>query len=245
MAGYAGRGVHGQTVHLLGQRILSGEIAEGETIDLPALSRELDLSLTAMREALKVLAAKGLVDSRQKRGTFVRERAAWNLLDPDVVHWRVRSGTEGSLFRDLAELRAALEPTAAGLAARRRTDADAAALRAAVDGIAAAADGSPEDAAQADLVWHRTLLAATHNEMFTRMDAFLAAGLSERDRIVHGAVDDDPLPSHRAVTDAVIDEAPSQAEAAMRALLDKAEQDLRQVGRDSGDDESAEAETWA
>ena len=55
MAAYSGRGVHGQTVRLLGERVLSGGFGEGETIDLTALSEELDLSLTAIREAIKVL----------------------------------------------------------------------------------------------------------------------------------------------------------------------------------------------
>lgn len=68
------RGVHGQTVEALASRILSGELAEGQTLDLPALREELDVSLTALREALKALTAKGMIDARQKRGTFVRPR---------------------------------------------------------------------------------------------------------------------------------------------------------------------------
>lgn len=66
--------MHGQTVEALASRILSGELAEGQTLDLPALREELDVSLTALREALKVLTAKGMIDARQKRGTFVRPR---------------------------------------------------------------------------------------------------------------------------------------------------------------------------
>ncbi|MFD1052513.1 GntR family transcriptional regulator, partial [Kibdelosporangium lantanae] len=72
MADYQLRGVHGQTVATLAARILAGEIPEGATLDLLALREELDVSLTALREALNVLSAKGLVDARQKRGTFVR-----------------------------------------------------------------------------------------------------------------------------------------------------------------------------
>src|SRR5260370_427479 len=69
MTPYARRGVHGQTVEVLARRILGGEIPEGATLDLVALQSELDVSLTALRESLKVLAAKGMVDARQKRGT--------------------------------------------------------------------------------------------------------------------------------------------------------------------------------
>ncbi|WP_017587057.1 FadR/GntR family transcriptional regulator [Nocardiopsis ganjiahuensis] len=231
MAAYSGRGVHGQTVGLLGKRVLSGRFGEGETIDLAALSEELDLSLTAIREAIKVLAAKGLVGSRQKKGTFVRPRADWNLLDPDVVGWQIAAGAGQDFFRDLAELRGALEPVAARLAAARRTDQDVADLRAALAAIAAARGGTPEEEAEADLRWHRALLAATHNELFTRTDVFFAAGLSERDRLVHSGDHGDPVPSHGAVTDAVAAADPRAAEEAMSALLRQAEEDLlRAIG---------------
>ncbi|PWV47322.1 FadR/GntR family transcriptional regulator [Nocardiopsis sp. L17-MgMaSL7] len=229
MSAYSGRGVHGQTVRLLGERVLAGEFAEGQTIDLVELSEELDLSLTALREAIKVLAAKGLVGSRQKKGTFVRPRGDWNLLDPDVVRWQVAAGAGDVFFRDLAELRDALEPAAALLAARRREDGDVAELRAALGEIADTVDGQAEDAVRADLRWHRALLAATHNELFTRTDVFFSAGLSERDRLVHEGDHDDPVPSHEAVTEAIAAGDPFAAEAAMRSLLTQARQDLLRV----------------
>ncbi|MEU0491427.1 FadR/GntR family transcriptional regulator [Nocardiopsis changdeensis] len=240
MAAYSGRGVHGQTVRLLGERVLSGRIGEGETIDLAALSDELDLSLTAIREAIKVLAAKGLVGSRQKKGTFVRPRGDWNLLDPDVVRWQIAAGAGDVFFRDLAELRDALEPAAARLAAVRRTDADTAELRAALEEMALTADGPAEEAVSADLRWHRALLAATHNELFTRTDVFFAAGLSERDRLVHGGAHKDPVPSHGAVTDAVAAGDPAAAEAAMRSLLAQAREDLLRVTEDDAHEDDLE-----
>jgi GntR family transcriptional regulator, galactonate operon transcriptional repressor len=234
MAAYSGRGAHGQTVALLGERVLSGRLGEGETIDLAALGEELDLSLTAIREAVRVLAAKGLVGSRQKRGTYVRPRADWNLLDPDVVGWQIAAGAGEAFFRDLAELRGALEPAAARLAAARRTDQDVADLRAPLADMAVAElGGSPVEAAGADLRWHRTLLAATHNELFTRTDVLFAAGLSERDRLVHSGVHGDPVPGHGAVTEAVAAADPSAAGEAMSALLRQAEEDLiRATGTD-------------
>ncbi|WP_017569787.1 FadR/GntR family transcriptional regulator [Nocardiopsis halotolerans] len=240
MAAYSGRGVHGQTVRLLGERVLSGGIGEGETIDLAALSEELGLSLTAIREAIKVLAAKGLVGSRQKKGTFVRPRGDWNLLDPDVVRWQIAAGAGEVFFRELAELRDALEPAAAFLAARRRTDADVAELREALADIAGSVHGPAEAAARADLRWHRALLAATRNELFTRTDVFFAAGLSERDRLVHGSSHEDPVPSHSAVTDAVADGDPPAAEAAMRSLLDQAREDLLRVTEEDAAEDDLE-----
>ncbi|RCV57973.1 FadR/GntR family transcriptional regulator [Marinitenerispora sediminis] len=240
MAAYSGRGVHGQTVRLLAERVLSGAIGEGQTIDLAALSAELGLSLTAIREAIKVLAAKGLVGSRQKKGTFVRPRGDWNLLDPDVVRWQIAAGAGDVFFRDLAELRDALEPAAALLAAQRRTDADVAELRAALADIADSAEGPAEAAARADLRWHRALLAATHNELFVRTDVFFAAGLSERDRLVHGGAHGDPVPSHGAVTEAVAAGDALAAESAMRSLLDQARADLLRITEDDAPEDDLE-----
>lgn len=233
MTPYARRGVHGQTVELLARRVLSGEIPEGATLDLVALQSELDVSLTALRESLKVLAAKGMVDARQKRGTFVRARADWNLLDADVLRWQFEGGrtteADRALLRNLGEVRAIIEPAAVRLAAERRTDTDLAALESAL----AAMGEEGADAAhavEADLAFHRALLAATHNELLERMEMVIESGLAHRDRIVHSSPhSDDPVPSHRAVLDAVRDQDPAAAERAMRALLDQAVRDLDRI----------------
>ena len=95
------------------------------------LEAELDVSRSVIREALRVLKAKGLIDARQKRGTFVQPRTEWKLLDPDVIRWQFAGRDDEQLFNDLAELRGIIEPAAAGLAALRRDDEDLAALDAA------------------------------------------------------------------------------------------------------------------
>jgi DNA-binding FadR family transcriptional regulator len=230
MTPYARRGVHGQTVETLARRVLSGEIPEGSTLDLPALQSELDVSLTALRESLKVLAAKGMVDARQKRGTFVRARADWNLLDADVLRGQfaegTAAGTDTGLLRNLGEVRAIVEPAAVRLAALRRTADDLTALDAALTAMGEAGDG-PAHAVEADLAFHRALLAATHNELLERMEMVIESGLAHRDEIVHSSPHgEDPVPSHRAVLDAVRDQDPDAAEGAMRALLEQAVRDL-------------------
>ncbi|MDX3383307.1 FCD domain-containing protein [Streptomyces niveiscabiei] len=227
MAAYSGRGVHGQVVHALGARIVGGGIGVGETLDVGALGAELDVSQTVMREALRVLAGKGLTDARQKRGTFVRERAHWNLLDADVIRWRMETGDGDRLLRDLTDVRAIVEPAAARRAALHRTDADLAALDAALDAMGRAR-GEASAAAEADVAFHRALLTATGNELLARMDLLLEPGLRERDLIVHAHADaDDPVPSHRAVLDAIREQSPTRAESAMLALLTKAAEDAR------------------
>ncbi|WP_427924844.1 FadR/GntR family transcriptional regulator [Streptomyces sp. cg40] len=244
MTPYARRGVHGQTVEVLARRILGGGIPEGATLDLVALQSELDVSLTALRESLKVLAAKGMVDARQRRGTFVRPRAEWNLLDADVLRWQFEGAStaesDRALLHNLAEVRAIIEPAAVRLAAQRRTDADLAALDGALDAMGE--EGSDAShAVEADLAFHRALLAATHNELLERMEMVIESGLAHRDRIVHSAPhSEDPVPAHRAVLDAVREKDPQAAEAAMRALLDQAGRDLDRLGEsEAGSEEDS------
>ncbi|WBB60497.1 FCD domain-containing protein [Streptomyces sp. WMMC500] len=247
MPGYARRGVHGQTVETLAHRVLGGEIAEGATLDLAALQAELGVSLTALRESLKVLAAKGMVDARQKRGTFVRPRSDWHLLDADVLRWRFESAArqqgEGDaarsrpaaapLLRDLDEVRGIVEPAAVRLAAVRRTAADLSALEEALAAMAGARDGATASAAAvaADLAFHRALLAASHNELLERMDLVIASGLAARDHLVHGPGHhpQDPVPGHRAVLEAIRAGDPDAAESAMHRLLAQAARDLAEV----------------
>jgi GntR family transcriptional regulator, galactonate operon transcriptional repressor len=241
MGAYRGRGLHGETVEAVGARIVSGRIAEGETLDFAALGAELDVSLTALREALKVLAAKGLVDARPRRGTYVTPRARWDLLDADVMRWEFAGARarRGKLFRDLAQVRAAVEPACARAAAERRDDADLAAMEEALAAMAACfADGSgdPGGAVTADLAFHRALFAASHNELFARMDQFIEAALAARDRMVHAAPHVDPVPVHRAVLEAIRAGSPAEAEAAVHRLLEQAARDTRELHGDGEDD---------
>jgi GntR family transcriptional regulator, galactonate operon transcriptional repressor len=230
MQQYSARGVHGQTVEVLAQRILTGQLSEGATLDLTALQSEFDVSLTVLREALRVLAAKGLVDARPKRGTFVRPRGDWSLLDADVLRWQFARSDAPGLFDDLHELRAIVEPGAASLAAARATDDDLAALDDALAQMAAAGS-DPAAAVAADLAFHRALLAATHNELIQRMEVVIETGLAERDRMVHGAAGPrDPVPSHQAVVDAIRRHNPARAARAMGELLDQAIEDVALLG---------------
>ena len=225
------RGLHGQTVEALASRILSDEWGEGTVLDLPALREELDISLTALREALKVLAAKGMIDARQKRGTFVQPREKWNMLDADVMRWQTAAADDPGLLDELTEVRAVVEPAAARIAAGRATEEDLEALRDALTDMAAAGD-DPEASVQADLAFHRRLMAATHNNFLMRMERIIAIGLAERDKLVHGAATaEDPVPSHRKVFDAIVAGDPAAAEQAMLTLVTKAREDLEKAQR--------------
>lgn len=226
---YPGRGLHGQAVEAIGERIVSGHYPPGSSLRPELFEQELGVSKTVVREALRVLAAKGLIDSRQKRGTYVRPRAQWNLLDSDLLRWQGQGGPDGAFLDNLAEVRAIVEPAGAGLAAVRRDEADLAALADALDRMAAAgADAAA--VVEADLAFHRALLAAAHNELLTRMEVVIEAGLRVRDEIVHSAEKwSDSVPAHRAVFDAVRARDPEAAAEAIRALLAQASADLDTV----------------
>ncbi|MET8849948.1 FadR/GntR family transcriptional regulator [Amycolatopsis sp. NPDC004625] len=231
MSEHRPRGLHGQTVETLASRILSDEWGEGTVLDLPALREELDISLTALREALKVLAAKGMIDARQKRGTFVQPREKWNMLDADVMRWQTAAADDPALLDELTEVRAVVEPAAARIAAGRATEEDVEGLRDALADMAAAGD-DPEASVQADLAFHRRLMTATHNNFLMRMERVIAIGLAERDKLVHGSAGaEDPVPNHRKVFDAIVAGDPAAAEQAMLALVTKSRDDLEKAQR--------------
>jgi DNA-binding FadR family transcriptional regulator len=211
-------------VEILARRILSNEYPEGTVLDLPTLRAELDLSLTALREALKVLTAKGMIDARQKRGTFVRPRSSWHMLDADVMRWHTASSPDPALFDQLTEVRTIVEPAAARMAADRATDEDINALTEALAAMASATD--VPTAVAADVTFHRHLLLATHNDFLARIAQIIAIGLAERDTFVHHTTPPDPIPSHRAVLAAIVAGEPETAESAMRALVAQSAQDL-------------------
>lgn len=222
------RGLHGQIVEVMAQRILSGRIPEGATINVPDLQADLGVSLTAVREALKVLTAKGLVDARQKRGTFVRPRSDWNLLDADMIRWHFDDDVRPELLEELHEVRGIVEPAAARLAAVRASAAQIELLEKALESMSLATDDLA--AAEADVAFHKALLAATGNELLTKLEIVIETGLAGRDRLVHKLKpSDDPVPSHARVVDAVRAHDPEGAELAMRELLAKAAEDLSAV----------------
>ncbi|MGZ0148678.1 FadR/GntR family transcriptional regulator [Kribbella sp. WER1] len=215
-------GLHGQAVQLIGTRIVQGQYQPGDVLDPADIERELNVSRTVIREALRVLAAKGLVGARPRKGTFVRPRGDWSLLDAEVLQWQFGRADNNDLLRDLVEVRDMIEPAAAAAAARRRTDEDVEELAAALAELRDAGD-DPIALTTADLHFHRVLLTATHNELLTRMSVVIEVGLRARDVLVHsGSVWSDPVPLHEAVFVAIRRRQPRKALTAMQALLSQA-----------------------
>src|SRR6266704_3653515 len=149
---YPDRSLHDRVVHAIGRKILGGQLRPGAF--LPA-EPELGASRTVVREAIKVLTAKGLVESRPKIGTWVRPREAWHLLDADVLAWQQEGTSRPSLLRALTEVRRIVEPAAAELAATRADSRDLAALGQALEEMGRTAQaperGDFEPFVQADM----------------------------------------------------------------------------------------------
>lgn len=201
---YAGRNLHGQVVKALGHGVLGGAYPAGKLLpNEEELCRTLDVSRTALREAIKVLAAKGLLESRPRVGTWVRPQASWNMLDPDVLAWRCATGPDAQFLRHLTEMREIIEPAAAALAARNRSPAQLEALELAFQSMASAADVNAW--VLADLAFHSAVLQATNNPLLVPLAAIIGSALESLLGITARQAGDfkDALPDHRKVLDAI------------------------------------------
>jgi len=224
-----GRRLRGAVANRLGVAILSGEFAPGDTLSGEiAFSEALNISRSAYREAIQVLTAKGLVESRPKAGTRVLPRQRWNLLDPDVLAWAFMGEPDEQLIRSLFELRLIMEPAAAGLAATRRDRDD---LKAMKDGLVGMRRHSlaTDQGRLADRQFHDAILQATRNDALITLSASIGAAVSwttqfkQRSR----ALPRNPIPDHAAVYDAIAAGDSDAASAAMRALVELALEDTR------------------
>ena len=225
------KNVHGGTVDLLGEAIVTGRYPVGSSLPPePLLCDELGVSRTVIREAVKSLIAKGLLVTGPKVGTRVLAEEQWNWFDPDVVAWQSKAGLSRQILRDLQELRRLVEPAAVRLAAERASAADIAEIEAAYAGMKLSIEEGG-DYVGSDLRFHQGLLRAAHNRMVAQMSKALGALLRTSFEISTSRPDGpaSSLPLHRAVLDAVIERSPIKAEIASRLLIDGARKDIDQV----------------
>jgi DNA-binding FadR family transcriptional regulator len=209
----------------LGLSIVSGRQKQGSL--LPGDSELIErygVSRTVLREALKTLSAKGLVQAKARIGTRVRERADWNFFDPDVLIWHARLGFSPEFLSHLGEMRLALESEAASLAALRRTPAQLEAIwghvyRMSVPEIA------PQEFVQADLGLHLAVAEAAGNPFFlsisTLIEVALVAMLTVSSPVENAERLEQSVKQHRAIAEAIEARDPDTARAAMRAVVRK------------------------
>jgi DNA-binding FadR family transcriptional regulator len=207
----------------LGLAIVSGRQAEGSLLpgDTELLERY-GVSRTVLREALKTLSAKGLVQAKARIGTRVRDRSSWNFFDPDVLLWHARTGFGPEFLAHLGEMRLALEPDAAALAAVRRTDEQLAAMQEAAERMGRP-DISHQDFVNADLALHLTIAAAARNPFFLSISTLIEVALVAMMSIA-SPVDDTPrlvrsVSDHKAIVGAIAARAPERARRAMQVVV--------------------------
>jgi len=222
-----GKSLHGLIVRELGLRILSGDLAPGDRLPAEAeLSVKYEVSRPVLREAVRVLVAKGLVLSRQRAGAIVRPRNEWHLLDPDVLYWMIQTRPAPEFVQTLMGMRRVFEPGAAAMAARAASDEQLAGIAQAYDGMAAAA--TADEMLEPDLAFHRRIAEATGNDLMAYIGTMLSLALRESIKLssrlpdIHALT----LPRHKAILTALQHRDAAAAHQATVLQLDATQLDL-------------------
>jgi GntR family galactonate operon transcriptional repressor len=226
-AAYPEHARHAQVVHGLGARIVRGGLAPGDAVPTEdELVNEFQVGRSALREGVKVLAGKGLLESRTSAGTRVRPRESWNLLDPDVLTWRFSPDPAADDIRALANLRVALEPGAARLAAESASSQQRGEIAVEMARLWATVD-DPDAFIEADLAFHRAVFAAANNDLLLYIHDVISVAFSAiRPLHTHSVGHNrETLPGHERVAVAIRRGHQLKAEAAMREIVEVARDD--------------------
>ncbi len=220
--------IHQTLARDLGMAILGGEYKPGDSLE-GEIERagELGVSRTAYREALRILTAKGLLESRPKAGTRVCARERWNLLDPEVLGWMFAGEPDAGFIQDLFELRAVIEPAASAFAARRRTERHLKTMAEALDKMRRETLATVEGRA-ADQRFHHAILDAAGNEALRVLSTSVGAAVSWTTMFKQrgGKAPRDGTPEHLQVYKAIAAGDAEGARAAMSELLRLALRDM-------------------
>lgn len=222
-----GKSLHGRIVRELGLRILAGELAPGDRLPgEPDLIAKYEVSRPVLREAVRVLVAKGLVLSRQRAGAIVRPRSEWHLLDPDVLYWMIQTRPAPEFVQMLMAMRRNFEPGAAALAALAATDEQLAGIAQAYDGMAAAT--TADELLEPDLAFHRRIAEATNNDLMAYIGTMLSLALRESITLSSRLPDTHAtsLPRHKAILVALQQRDAAAAQRATLRQLDATQLDL-------------------
>ena len=213
----------------LGQAIVAGRYAPGAKLPTEDdLARRLRVSRPSLREGLKALARKGLIESRTRRGTIALGREHWDALDADVLRWTAQAPPDHAFLLSLIELRAIMEPAAARLAASRATPAQILEIERAFRGMVDSLPHDVEACHHHDLAFHRSIFAACGNTMLERFYHAISALLLTLFRASTQAREsyENSLAEHGAVAFAIRRRQPEEAERAMHKLLAGTVRDL-------------------
>jgi len=216
-----GRNITYSLVEALGQSIVDGSYAVDHPFSTEAeLSKQYGASRSVTREAVKMLTAKGLLSARPRQGTCVQPETNWNLFDPDVLRWLLERKFSLKLLRQFTEVRLAIEPTAAALAARHTTPQGLVGIQQGIERMRAAERGE-DDPLAADIAFHVAVLNATGNPFYIQLHELVNTALRISIRFTNSlkGVRQASVPAHAKVVEAIIAHQPAAASAAMTALL--------------------------
>lgn len=220
------RNVHTRLADQIGLSIVRGDFKPGQALPSEMrLCEMMKVSRTAVRDALRVLSGKGMVQARPKSGTRVRNVELWNHLDPDVLRWQLAITDLDDYLRKLFQLRFAVEPAAASLAALFATPDDAKRIRAAFDAMAAAE--TDRVFVDSDIEFHKSIYRATQNQFFWPIAQLFEFALRESFRISSpGGHRKRAIAEHRSLMKAILERSPRKAHAAALLLLGNSAKDV-------------------
>jgi DNA-binding FadR family transcriptional regulator len=215
-----------QVARILGARVVSGEFRPGDSLPIESeLCQAYGVSRSTIREAVKNLAAKRLIEVAPKIGTRVLPFSSWNLLDPDVLSWRLNAQFDQRIVEDLYEMRQCFEPRACCLATRDGTDEDLEHVRRCYADMLSMLH-TPALAASAETEFHLAIIAATHNGLFVTIGGAVKTALRVSFALTQKSPGRQPidLSPYEAVLSALLARRGDEAAEAMRGLLDLSRQ---------------------
>lgn len=224
----SGRNVHAQTVEKIASWIMQARFAPGENLPVEqAIGAELGVSRTVVREAIKTLAAKGMVRTGPRTGTRVLPHHHWNMFDALVLDWRLQSAVDDAFVDDLIAFRLVIEPAAAAMAASNASAQARIELMRRYEAMAETVAGRG-DYISADLAFHTQILNATNNQFFQSLAPLISSVLQGSFRLSVRSQDsiEGSLPLHLKAAKAIAAGAPGRAQAALAELIGLARSDI-------------------
>ena len=214
--------LHGQVAELLALRILGGRYRPGQALPVENdLCVDFGVSRTTVRGVVKELTGKGLLDVAPSRGTRVRPKHAWNLLDADMMRWRIRLGVDRKLIQDIYEMRECFEPRAAALTAERGSPEELRAVARTFEVLAATREEGGQSSAAADVAFHTAILLGAGNDFISSFSSTVSMMLRASFEIARQRqlLSKEDIAQHRAVHDAILKRDGRLAFAATEVLL--------------------------
>jgi DNA-binding FadR family transcriptional regulator len=215
----AGRNLTHGMLDTLGRAIVTGRYESRPFPTEAEIAKTHGVSRSVTREAVKMLTAKGLVSARPRQGTVVQPSSAWNLFDTDVLRWTLERKFSVELLRHFNQLRVAIEPEAAALAARYGDAADIRAIQSGLEQMEAGEAGLT-DALEADIAFHVAIMRASKNPFYAQFQSVVSTALRTSIRFtnrIKGRAAN--IADHAAVADAIIARDPAAAKVAMTRII--------------------------